>query len=459
MIRKQPYGIIIVLIAMVLLSCSGKQEFAEEAVDPFIYRSGSLEKGQTLAQALMAQDISSPAVYRVVNKLNEIYNLRRCHPADSFYVKIDSLGIIHELRYMPDHELRYLVIKDTTDNYFTKIDTLMLVYEIKKCRGTITSSLYQAMIDQGEGSALPVMFTQIFQWDIDFFIDPQRDDEFNLLYEQYTLNGRFIKYGNILAASYKSRNYEKIAYRYTDRKNITKYYDYKGQCFQKTFLKSPLNYKRITSYFGYRTHPITKKSLMHNGVDYAAAYGTPVEASADGTVIHRGWKGGHPTVNGKTGGYGNTIMIRHANGYKTLYGHLSRYGNFKVGDRVKQHDIIGYVGSTGLSTGNHLHYTIYQHDKPVDPLKLKNVSGPPVSRNEMENFQALADSLNLQLQIDSLNIQADAVIEEFDAGSAEEDKSGKSYLRLILMCLLILLIILILVRIFLLLKKRRRYFY
>ncbi len=138
--------------------------------------------------------------------------------------------------------------------------------------------------------------------------------------------------------------------------------------------------------------------------------GTPVAASADGVVIHKGWKGGHPTPKGNIGGYGNTIMIRHSNGYKTLYGHLSRYARgVNVGTRVKQHDIIGYVGSTGWSTGPHLHYTIYQYDKAINPLKLKNVSGPPIPEELIDDFKMVIINLEelLHSKVSNLEIASE----------------------------------------------------
>ena len=390
--------------ALLILSCTKEEP---EEIDPYIYVTGSIKSGQTLASIMIEKNIENAKVYEVVNKLDSIYNLRRSHPADSFIVKMDTLDVIHELIYIPDKIHTYRVIRDTSNIFFTRIDTLQTTIKIDVCRGEIVSSLYQSIIDGGEGPAVAVMFSQIFQWDIDFFIDPQKGDKFQFAYEQIVNeNGDFIEYGEILVANYSSRNYDNIAYRYTNKKGLSKYYDDSGKSFQKAFLKSPLNYKRISSYFGMRRHPITKKIWMHNGVDYAAAYGTPVEASADGTIIHRGWKGGHPTVGGRKGGYGKTIMIRHSNGYKTLYGHLSSYGKYRVGNRVKQHDVIGYVGSTGLSSGNHLHYTIYQYGKAINPLKLKNVSGPPVPKKEMDNFKTVVDSLKKIVITDSIEVDS-----------------------------------------------------
>lgn len=445
--------ILFILCSFVLFSCGNVQDKKVQEPDPFIYKSGSLEKGETLAKAMLKEDLDNVMVYKLVNKLDSIYNLRRSHPGDSFLVKIDTLNVIHELVYIPNKINKYRVIKDTNDVYYTQIDTLKLTKAIQHCNGEITTSLYQAMIDAGEGGALPVMFTQIFQWDIDFFIDPQKGDRFNLIYEQYMDGDKFVKYGEMLSAQYKSKNYSKIAYFYTNKKGISKYYDEKGVSFQKAFLKSPLNYRRITSYFGNRTHPITRKVRLHNGVDYAAAYGTPVEASADGTIIHRGWKGGHPTINGRTGGYGKTIMIRHGNGYKTLYGHLSKYGKYKVGNRVEQHDIIGYVGSTGLSTGNHLHYTIYYHDKAINPLKLNNVSGPPVPKNEMKEFKIEVERLRTLLLSDITyasqkkevtEIESEVVLS--DTNSALNDSKDKSNGIVFYLISIIVLLVLVIIR-------------
>ena len=385
--------VLLIIALLLLLACTRSKEEIEET-DPFIYKTGVLEVGETLANALMDEGLDNGLVYKLVNKLDSLYDLRRAHPNDSFTIKLDSLNVLHELSFKPNQIHNYRIIRDTSDTFYSQIDTLKLVTEISVSEGEIESSLWQGMSDKGIDPATIVMFTQIFQWDIDFFIDPQIGDKFHVVYEKnMDVDGNFVKSGNIIAAKYSSKNYNDTAYRYTNKKDKTRYYDNDGICIQKAFLKSPLNYRRISSYFGSRYHPITKKTRFHNGVDYAASYGNPVEASADGTVIHRGWKGGHPTVNGRKGGYGKTIMIRHGNGYKTLYGHLSSYGKYKVGTRVKQHDVIGYVGSTGLSTGNHLHYTIYHYNKAINPLKLKNVSGPPIPKNEMDEFLSSIESL------------------------------------------------------------------
>ncbi|MBT3756639.1 MAG: M23 family metallopeptidase [Candidatus Cloacimonetes bacterium] len=376
--------VVFVLVLLVMLACSKQQKEVEE-VDPFIYKQGILEEGETLANALLDEGIENGLVYKLVNQLDSLYDLRRAHPNDSFMVKLDTLNILHELSFRPNQIYNYRIIRDTSNVYFAQIDTLKLFKEVAVSEGEIESSLWQGMSAEGIDAATIVMFTQIFQWDIDFFIDPQKGDKFYVVYEKnMDNNGKFVKSGNILAARYSSRNYSDTAYRYTNKKDETRYYDNKGKCIQKAFLKSPLNYRRISSYFGTRTHPITKKKSTHNGVDYAAARGTPVEATASGVVTKASWNKRHT---------GETVKIRHPKGYVTLYGHLSKYGKFKVGDRVQQHDIIGYVGSTGRSTGPHLHYTIYHHGKAINPLKLKNVAGPSIPKDEMGNFLSSIESL------------------------------------------------------------------
>jgi murein DD-endopeptidase MepM/ murein hydrolase activator NlpD len=397
------------LLLVIVLSCGKEKRLSEEIIvaepetqivaEQFSYIRGSIKSGQPLAQALISKGLDNASAYRLANELNKKYDLRKSNPADSFIVKIDSSKVVQELVYIPNKINTYRVVLDSTRNYYVLIDTLKTSKVIKICDGTIESSLWGAIVDrQREGPALAMMLSQIFQWDIDFNVDPQKGDSFKIVYEQYNNElGAFVRYGNILAANYTSKSYSKTAYRYQLKNAGTHYYDEKGASFQKAFLRSPLNYTRISSGFGNRTHPITKQVRFHNGVDYAAPYGTPVEAVADGTVIHCDWKGGHPTINGRSGGYGKTVIIRHANNFETLYGHLSNYGKFKVGARVKQHDIIGYVGSTGLSTGNHLHYTMFQNGKPIDPLKIKNVNGPPIPSSEMASFKQNVDLYNQYL--------------------------------------------------------------
>jgi murein DD-endopeptidase MepM/ murein hydrolase activator NlpD len=391
---------IIFLSSFLIFGCSKKKidnlndQSPVKPKDPYHYINGKIQKGQSLAQALNAFDLGKSKVYELVNSLNKSYNLKYSHPQDSFTVTLDSSNVIQKFTYFPSKILSYHLEKDSTQKWFCSIDTLKIEKKIIVSEGEITTSLYSGMRKSDIPPSLIMKFTQIFQWDIDFLVDTRIGDKFVILYEEYYHNNDKIKSGNIISATYISGNYHNTAYLFENSKGFKKYYDKDGKSFQKAFLKSPLNYTRISSKFGMRFHPIRKKKFFHNGVDYAAPKGTPVECSADGTVIYRAWKGPRSTKKHKHG-YGNTIIVRHANGYKTLYGHLSAYAKgIYVGKRIKQHTIIGYVGSTGLSTGNHLHYTIYHHGKAINPLKLKNVAGPSLKKSNMEKFQQFVKYVN-----------------------------------------------------------------
>ncbi|MCK4359004.1 MAG: M23 family metallopeptidase [Candidatus Cloacimonetes bacterium] len=377
-----------------------------EETNPYTSICGKIKKGKSLYSILLENNIDVTEAYKITNSLNKIFDLRYTHPNDSFVIQIDTLEQVQIVEYSPDKFSKYIVIRDTLGGYITHKEEIELIKEIKISSATIESSLYEAFVNKGINPEIVMDYSDIFQWDIDFFIDPREGDSCKAIYEVFTNNNEILKYGNILAASYKSKSFDLTAYYYDNGGKFHGYYDKNGKSFQKAFLKSPLKYSYISSYFGMRLHPITKKVWLHNGVDYAAPMGTPVAASADGVVIHKGWKGGHPTPKGNIGGYGNTIMIRHSNGYKTLYGHLSRYARgINIGTRVKQHDIIGYVGSTGWSTGPHLHYTIYQYDQSINPLKLKNVSGPPIPAELIDDFHSIIISLNELLNNKASNLE------------------------------------------------------
>ncbi len=379
---------LLLILVIILISCTHKDQLIEiETPDPYDHVYGKLKTGKSLYSILLDNDVSYQDAYKITKELNTLYDLRYSHPNDSFHLKIDSLGVVQVIEYSPNKIDKYIIARDSTDEFDVFQEKLVLEKDIRLLTTILKSSLYETLVDGGLDPQLVMKFSDIFQWDIDFFIDPREGDTCSIIYEAFSHDGEILKYGNILGASYQGKLFDLTAYYYDNGGKEHGYYSSDGESFQKAFLRSPLNYSYISSYFGMRLHPITKQVWLHNGVDYAAPLGTPVVSSADGTVIHKGWKGGHPTPQGNTGGYGNTVMIRHTNGFKTLYGHLNAYArNLYVGKRVLQGEVIGYVGSTGWSTGPHLHYTIYQHDSPIDPLSLNNVSGPPIPKEYLDEF-------------------------------------------------------------------------
>lgn len=377
------------LIFAIIFACS--KEHKSEDVHEFINIAGKIRKGESLSSSLLEKNIAENEAYKITNSIDELFDLRYTHPNDSFAIQIDTLGQVQRLEFFPNKIEKYIVIRDTLNNFITHKKEVELAKEILVITSQIESSLYQSMVSKGIGPELVMNFSDIFQWDIDFFIDPREGDTCRLVYEAFSNNGEILKYGDILAASYKGKNFDLTAYYFEDGKNANGYFEKDGTSFQKAFLKSPLNYSYISSYFtGARYHPILKKVCSHYGIDYAAPYGTPIVAPADGKIIFKGWNGG----------FGHCIKIRHKNGrYKTLYGHLSGYAKgIYVGANIKQKQLIGYVGSTGWSTGPHLDYRIYDNGRAINPLKLKNVSGPPIPKKSEKEFEEIVAKMDKMLK-------------------------------------------------------------
>jgi murein DD-endopeptidase MepM/ murein hydrolase activator NlpD len=255
--------------------------------------------------------------------------------------------------------------------------------------GEINQSLFLAGQDAGMSDSLIMALAGIFGWDIDFALDIRNGDTFSVVYEELYLDGEKVGDGNIIAAEFVNNNETYRAYRYTDSNDKTEYYSPDGKSMRRPFMRTPVDLARISSHFNLRRkHPVLNKIRAHKGVDYAAPRGTAIKATGDGKVVHRGRKGG----------YGNTIILRHGNTYTTLYAHMSKYSkNTSVGSRVKQGQIIGYIGSTGLATGPHLHYEFRVNGLHRNPLKVKLPSANPLPDSEMDRFQASIQPMIVQL--------------------------------------------------------------
>lgn len=249
-------------------------------------------------------------------------------------------------------------------------------------RGTIRSSLFEAVAEIGEGPELAMELAEIFAWDIDFIRDLRQGDSFQLLVEKRYREGGFANYGRILAAEFINNGETYRAALFEDGNRPADYYDPDGRSVRKAFLKAPLKFSRISSGFSYRRkHPVTGDYKPHLAVDYAAPVGTPVKSIGEGTVIQRGYD--------KLSG--NKLRIRHPNGIETMYIHLSKFaGGIAVGKKVRQGQVVAYVGTTGRSTGPHLDFRVFKHGKAINPLKLKSPPAQPVSDAFLPAFQAVA---------------------------------------------------------------------
>lgn len=262
------------------------------------------------------------------------------------------------------------------------VEVVPIPYEVEvtDARGVITSSLFEAGQEMGLQDRTIIDLANVFAWEIDFATVIRQGDTFSILYEERKRGGEQAPSGPILAAVFinDGRRYEAV--HYTDPEGNVSYYNREGESLIKQFLKSPLKYSRITSGFSYaRFHPVVGSTFAHKAIDYAASYGTPVYATADGTILRSSWNGG----------FGNYIDIKHNDTWRTQYAHLSGYARgIRPGAHVEQGQIIGYVGSTGWSTGNHLHYQMMKYGQLVDPLRVELPSGEPIKEEWRESFDA-----------------------------------------------------------------------
>lgn len=278
-----------------------------------------------------------------------------------------------------DRDTEKVIIAERKGDDFS-VREEMIPYEISQesAKGTIDNFFYVDAMEAGLSEATVLEIGDLFSFGIDFTTEIRQGDTFSVIYEKRTRNGDAGPDGKILAARFMNEGTAHYAY-YFENGGEGGYYDGEGFLLERQFLKAPLSYRRITSGFtGARYHPITRTVSAHYQIDYAAPSGTPVVASARGTVASAGWEGG----------WGNMIRLRHDNGYTTHYGHLSAFAKgLKSGAQVAQGEVIGYVGSTGWSTGPHLDYGMKLNGTPVNPLKLDLPKGKPISDDRREEFE------------------------------------------------------------------------
>ncbi len=363
---------------------SSPREASTDRISPGHIIVGRMERGSCLYTSLKKRGVSLDQISLITAHLKPIFDFKDCNPGDTFRVYLDNSGQVQRFEYEANLSHVYEVIRDG-DRYVASKKELILDRHLTRVEGEIESSLFDAIEESDEGDRLALAFADIFAWEIDFHNDPRKGDRFNILVEKFYKDGQFIRYGNVLAATYNTPSQAFKGYYFKDQGGREGYYDEKGRSLEKHFLRSPLKFTRITSgYTRRRRHPILGGYHPHLAVDYAAPTGTPIQAVADGKVVFRGWNRG----------YGRQVAIKHGNGYTTYYNHLSRYGRgIKKGKRVKQKQIIGYVGSTGLATGPHLDYRIAKNGKFLDPLKMKS---PPISSIDSKHradFEAERDYL------------------------------------------------------------------
>ncbi|MBN2466473.1 M23 family metallopeptidase [candidate division WOR-3 bacterium] len=342
----------------------------------------SLGKGEVLAGVLARWCFSQDRINDVHAALAKTdFDFRRMVPGDK--VKFTYRGLaLTEIAYSRDPATLYHVRFDSAGMAAVKetkpVDTARVVV-----RGAIKGSLWNSMIDMGETPALVVNYAEILSYEVDFLTEVSEGDSFELLLDKCYVDSAFYRDGRIHAVHFKGRAGNYYGFYYRSPSGHHDYYNDKGQSLRKTVLRSPLQFAKVTSHFGNRFHPILRRWRQHTGVDYGAPTGTPVSAIADGKVVMARWNGG----------YGNFVQVRHSRGLVSCYGHLSRYGaGIRAGRSVRQGQTVGYVGSTGLSTGPHLHFEVRQGGKPVNPLKVIPPRAEPVAKRNLPEFNVLKAS-------------------------------------------------------------------
>jgi len=350
----------------------------------------TLRRGDTLVGALDRLGLDRRASIGIAEALQaEGADLRRMRPSDGLEVTWTLDGEPIGLRWEPSPWLGFAVVAADGGWEARRAETRPDV-RVAAIGGELKRSLFEAVEALGESPQLVTELAEIFSSDFDFTADSRSGDRFRLLVEKRYAGEQFVDYGQVLVAQYLSDGRILTGVGFEPAGGRTAYYDLEGRSLRKTFLKSPLAFTRITSGFTYaRPHPILGGVRPHLAVDYAAPVGTPVQAVASGTVLLAGWNGGN----------GIQVHLRHHAGYETLYNHLSRLGpGVRSGARVDQRQVIGYVGSTGLSTGPHLDYRVKKNGRFVNPLSEKFVPGQPLDGAEHRRYLTEARALVRRLE-------------------------------------------------------------
>jgi len=358
-----------------------------------------VKSGDTLAKIFSKYGLSAKLVHNIVNSSKEGAKLARIKPGQELRIHTTTEGKFIALTQVID-AIHSLEIKQTNDGFSAKQIKQEVEHRTAFASGTIKQSLFLSAKESGLSDSLIMSLANIFAWDVDFALEIRSGDHFTVVYQEVYLNGKKLRNGPILAAEFVNRGKSFRAVRYVNKEGDTDYFTPKGDSVRKAFLRSPVDFRRISSRFQReRYHPVLGRKRPHRGVDYAARTGTPVKASGDGKIIYRGRKGG----------YGKTVVVQHGGGITTLYAHLNSYMlKRKKGSRVRQGETIGFVGKTGVATGPHLHYEFRLNGAHRNPLTVKLPAASPIAKAYRDDFELQTAPLTAQLATLSRILLADA---------------------------------------------------
>ena len=371
-----------------------------------VERALEIRKGQSLIAVLTGAGIHAGDAHGAARELAQVMDLRRLKVGETVTVTLaggrapGAAGALSGLRMKKDAHTEVGIGRLLDGSFQSFQRQRRLRHTSVAIRGDIASSLYADGVKHGAPAALMLDVFRLFSYSVDLQRDIQPGDRFELLFDRYSeADGTVADYGEIDYATLRTGGQQLRFYRFETDPGRFEYFDANGEGVRRALLATPVDSARITSSYGRRKHPILGYSRMHRGVDFGAPTGTPIRAAGDGTVVSRGWKGA----------YGRYIRIRHRGGYQTAYAHLSRYARgSRQGRRVKQGQIIGYVGSSGLSTGPHLHYEVLINGRQVNPVRLKLPSGKSLKGEALERFRLHREEIDRKLRELAVGQQADA---------------------------------------------------
>ena len=357
-------------------------------------RIHEVSKGESLSVIFEDKSVPLNTAYKIFN-FDENDLLSSIMPGDKM-----------QFSYIGDELISIEIIKDEINSILIKTKDEISIKKIEKKsqiiksinRGVITNSFFKNASQIGIPDSIIMDFAYIFGWDVDFVFDVRKGDAFSVIYETDYSEGEKISSGDIIFAEFINKNNRYIAQRFFDDVQGKQYFNENGDNVKKAFLRAPLDFAYISSHFNpNRMHPILHKIKAHNGVDYAAKRNTPIMASGDGVI----------SFVGRQSGYGRTIEIKHGGNIKTLYAHLEKFNkSLKVGSKVKQGNIIGYVGDSGQATGTHLHFEFWQGQIRTDPIKVELPSAKPINKNQFPEFKSLLnDNLDMLSKYSSIEYE------------------------------------------------------
>jgi murein DD-endopeptidase MepM/ murein hydrolase activator NlpD len=358
---------------------------AIDPVDPDpLVKSVIIGRGDTLADVLSNSGVKARPAYHAIKALSENFNVRKLQVGQTVNLVLDGAeqNQLLELSLKPAVDKIVTTSRDEEGNFFSTLEVMPLQKVMLRASGRIDDSLYMSLTNEGVAPEIIADLIMVYSFDVDFQREIRAGDSFDVYYEQFQdTNGQVIKHGNILFGNLTLRGKPLDLYRYvsTDENKID-YYNDKGHSVRKALLRTPIDGARLTSRFGKRRHPVLGYTKMHKGADFGARRGTPIRAAGDGTVQRAS----------RYGSFGNYVRIHHSGEYDTAYAHMKGFASgVRKGAKVRQGQIIGYVGTTGRSTGPHLHYEVLKSGKQVNPLGLKLPSGRRLDGPELASFQAM----------------------------------------------------------------------